>query len=376
MSSTAPAETRVGLSASREVVRAGLWGRLGRWIRWPAAGAPWLLVGLLAWTHRPYWLDLASHFLLHAGVMCLLAGAALLIARCRIVGTSCLLAGLAVAAGWRMSASAPSGVDATNRPRPSVRIVFFNAHEEVSRHDNDAFAWIRDQNPDAIVIIEPPWALLEDYPFLRRDFPHVVEPQPGMLWSILLLSRWPAQVEPLAPYADEIKFSFVARRSLLVSHPAGERFILTAMHPPSPRTPATWRRSIGEVGRDGGIIRQWAERSALPIVVVGDFNSTPVGRVHRTFARASRLRGWSPWVGGGTWPARMPPWLSLPIDRAWTGYGAAVRTMKVGPCFRSDHRPVVVDIVLRDGKGSGDSSAPEQTPFDPSPIESPGGSTR
>lgn len=376
MPPSAPADSRSDPRPARGGACAGQPGRFGRFIRWPSAALPWLLVALLAWTHRPYALDLASHFLLHAGVMCLLAGAALLIARCRFVGSSCLLAGLAVAVGWRLSASAPGGVDAMNRPRPSVRIVFFNAHEEVSRHDNDAFAWIRDQNPDAIVIIEPPWALLDDYPFLRREYPYIVEPQPGMLWSILLLSRWPAKVEPLAPYADEIKFSFVARRSLLVSHPAGERFILTAMHPPSPRTPATWRRSLNEVERDGEMIRRWLDRAGLPIILVGDFNSSPVGRVHRIFARVGGLEGWSPWFRAGTWPASITPWLALPIDRAWTGGGASIRSMRIGPRFRSDHRPVVVDAVLVERTRPPSHGTPVQTPAGSVPIESPAASTR
>lgn len=305
---------------------------------------PWSLVGILVWSERPYPLDLASHFLLHAAAVIVLLGAILLLFRRRIAGLNLLLVAVAITIGWRLSMSVPAGGVGDD---PSIiRLVLFNAQEESSRHDNAAFGWIRDQRPDVIVLIEPPWGLLNDYPDLRRDYPYVVEPRAGLMWSVILLSRFPATVEPLVPYSEEIKFSFVARRSLLVRPPAAAPFLLTAMHPPSPRTRETWRLSLEGTELNARLLGDWGKASPYPIIVAGDFNSTPVGRVHRLFERLSGLTGWTPMVNAGTWPASMPRWLSIPIDRVWTGGGAIVRSVRIGPGFRSDHRPVAAEIVL------------------------------
>lgn len=328
--------------------------------------APWSLVGLLVWSDRPYVPDLLSHFLLHAAAGCLMVGALLTAFRRWRSGMNLFLVGVVIAAGWRLSAPAPSG-----GPAPAgrvIRLVEYNGRGESSRHDNEAMKWARDQNADLVVLIEPAFGLLDDYPFLRQEYPYLVEPSAGLMWEVIVLSRFPAEVRAIAEYSEENKFSFAARRSLVVRPPGVEPFLLTAMHPPSPRTMATWRRSLEGVVLTGGILRAWREQTGMEVIVAGDFNSTPVGRLHRLFARESGLRGWSPMVGGGTWPASLPPWLSIPIDRVWTSDGITVRSMLVGPQFRSDHRPIVCEIVM--------PSQPEQTPSNSTKGEPLGGLAR
>lgn len=318
--------------------------------------APWSLVALLAWSDRPYWTDLASHFLLHAAAACVVVGATLAAIRRWRSGLNLLLVSAVLAGGWRLSASAPGGEAGAGR---TLRLVEYNARGEWSRHDNEAMRWLRDQRADLIVLIEPPFGLLNDYPFLRREFPYSVEPSAGLMWEVIVLSRFPAEVRAIAEYSEENKFSFAARRSLVVRPPGVAPFLLTAMHPLSPRTKETWRASIDGVRLNGRIIRDWSEKSGMDVVVGGDFNSTPVGRLHRLFARESGLLGWSRFSGGGTWPARLPAWFSLPIDRVWTSEGVGVRSMTVGPRFRSDHRPIVCDLVM---PAASEGGIPEQAP--------------
>lgn len=321
---------------------------------------PWSLVVLLWWSERPYWLDVASHFLLHAAVVCAAIGAVLAAARRWRFGMNLLAVSVTTAIGWRLSLSVPDARAAGPGERV-VRLLEYNARGEHSRHDNDAVAWIRDQNADVIVLIEPPWGFLSDYPFLKEAYSYRVEPEAGLMWEVIVLSRFPAEVRAIAAYSEETKFSFAARRSVIVRAPGCEPFLLSAMHPPSPRTRETWRRGIDTTELNGRIIGDWRRSSGMEAVIAGDFNSSPAGRYHRAFARTSGLIGWSPMFGGGTWPASLPRWFSVPIDRVWTSAGIRVRAITIGPRFRSDHRGVVAELMIPAG--------PERNPSPASPSE-------
>jgi endonuclease/exonuclease/phosphatase (EEP) superfamily protein YafD len=338
-----------------------------RFARAAVFALPWTLVALLCWSERPYWLDLASHFLLHAAVACLVIGALMAAVRWRWFGLNFLAVGIAVALGWRLSMSVPDARAAGPDERV-VRLLEYNARGEHSRHDNDAVAWIRDQNADLIVLIEPPWGLLSDYPFLKEAYPYRVEPEAGLMWEVIVLSRHPAEIRAIAEYSEKTKFSFAARRSLIVRVPGCEPFLLSAMHPPSPRTRETWRRGIDTIELNGKIIEAWRRASAMEVVIAGDFNSSPVGRYHRLFRSTSGLTGWSPMFAAGTWPALLPRWLSVPIDRVWTSAGVRVRSITIGPRFRSDHRGVVAELIVPAG--------PERTPSPSGPDEPAGTDAR
>jgi endonuclease/exonuclease/phosphatase (EEP) superfamily protein YafD len=307
-----------------------------------AATLPWSLAALAAWTDRPYALDLASHFVPQAAWATAATLGLLLLALRRWVGAASVLAAAAVAVLlWRGPARAPAGADGV-----PLRLVIYNAREGASTHDNDLIRWIVDQKPDIVVLIEAPWGLLADYPFLRREFPSIVEPQAGMMWNVVVLCRLPATFEGIGTVTDETRFSFAARRSLRVRVEGAGEVLLSAMHPPSPRTRESWAASLRGVEINGRLFREWRERTGLPVIVAGDFNSTPGGRSHRAFRASSGLTPWAPRLGGGTWPARLPAWLGIQIDQVWTSQDVRVESIRVGPRFRSDHRPVVADLRL------------------------------
>lgn len=321
--------------------------------------AAWIIVLLipivLAWsTDRPYWLDLASHFLTVAAAGLGAIGLVLAALRRWPSAALTLAAAIAIPLICRSEATTPRASDAVPAGFVRLKVVHYNAYGEHSRNDNEFIAWLRDQDADLIALIDPPWGWRRDYPYLTREYPSFVEPQRGLEWPIVLMSRLPAEVHPLVEYSEQVVFSFVGRRSLLVHIGEGDArgaFLFTAMHPPSPRTPRSWGNSLDVVERDGPILRAWLARSGLPVIMPGDFNSTVQGRVHRTLARRSGMSGWSQRWNAGTWPSSMPTWLSLPIDRVFTGGGAVVRSITVGPRFRSDHRPIVILVDVPVVKG-------------------------
>jgi len=333
--STTSVDARGSLRGVRRVV--------GLMYRAAAVGACFLVVVLFS-ENRPYLLDLLSHFLPLAGVVLVVVGVIGVMTRQRIAAISFVLCGLVLLMGSRLWVQRPIGAGAAAEGYVRLKLVHYNAYGEKSRHDNEFNAWLRDQDADLVVIVDSVWGYVHDQPWLKEKYPAIVQPSAGLEWPVLLMSRHPAEIKALVPYSEETKFSFVARRNLLITLEEGSKLLLTAQHPPSPRKAKFVAMAVKNVKLDGALLREWLAREQIPVIVAGDFNSSPTGTVHRAFRRASGLTGWSPLILSGTWPAALPSWLGVPIDRVCTGGGVQVRSVAVGPRFRSDHRPLVVEL--------------------------------
>lgn len=257
-----------------------------------------------------------------------------------------LAAGLALGGACAWHFNAPTGTGHNTTGGVKLKIVHYNAFGAISRYDNAFLEWLRKEDPDLVCIVDTPWNWHITSPWLAERYPYRVVPRMGLAWPNLLLSKYPAQASELVPYSEALKFSFIARTSLIVEVSGVEPFVFTAFHPQSPRTPRTWVKSMLSAAQAGGVLRQWREEHEGSVIVCADTNSAPMGRLHGSFARASGLQSWSKLIGGGTWPASVPRWLSIPLDRIWTSDGVEVQSMVIGPRFASDHRPIVVEVVL------------------------------
>ncbi|RYD60186.1 MAG: endonuclease/exonuclease/phosphatase family protein [Verrucomicrobiaceae bacterium] len=95
---------------------------------------------------------------------------------------------------------------------------------------------------------------------------------------------------------------------------------------------------------------QWlAKRSSevrfagLPVVVLGDFNSTPWAVAFRQFVRESQLVDTSRGIMlGATWNVLLPH--RLLIDHAFISPELHLVRRQVGPAVGSDHRPLILDL--------------------------------
>lgn len=324
---------------------------LGRVLGWTARMALrlfwWGFVIAVAWRTRPWELDLAAHFAPHAAALGLgLALSLLPWRRTRRLGLEGLVAALALWAivirdhtvNWRWSEEPPSGA--------RLRLVTHNTDAWKSSRDFPFYHWLREQDADIVVIIDPPPNIDGEANWLLDEYPHRHAPQPGFKWAIKIYSRFPMEITPLATPGPEVMFSFAAHRARTVTLPDGSRFLLSAMHPVSPRERASIGRAEATVRLDGRLIRQWHEATGQPAILAGDFNSTPTGRVFQTLASASGMKTYSSILRRGTWPRWAPTWLGVPIDRVWVTPGASIDRAEVGPAFASGHRPVVVDLTL------------------------------
>ncbi len=319
-----------------------------RLVRRASLSLPWAPLMILLWPGRVYSFDILSHFSMHIAAMIVCCAIGLCLARRKIGCANCALAAIVILVVCRWWTIAPARAAAPARGEAQFKVVHYNAYAHASRHDTQFAEWLRDQDPDIVVIVDAPWRYVDAQPWLAERYPYWVEPGPAFQWPMIILSKHPllpaSEVFEFPNYDASASKSFTAQRAPVVAVPGAGHFLISALHPPSPRTSKSWRSSLAIARREAAMIRAWREGTELGALVTGDFNSTPTGRVHRIFALESGLQGWSQMFGGGTWPSSRSPWLSLPIDRIWTNRGMVVRSLEVGPMFASDHRPLVAVI--------------------------------
>jgi endonuclease/exonuclease/phosphatase (EEP) superfamily protein YafD len=123
----------------------------------------------------------------------------------------------------------------------------------------------------------------------------------------------------------------------------GKHVVVVAEHPPAPYRAESWRRRNKEFLR----LVQDVGASSLPVVLAGDFNSTPWSWYFQRFVADAGLHDSE--TGQGlqpTWSAYMPLPL-VPIDHCL--YTDQFTTIKreIGPDIGSDHLPLLVELGLR-----------------------------
>ncbi|MEC9373377.1 MAG: endonuclease/exonuclease/phosphatase family protein [Planctomycetota bacterium] len=292
--------------------------------------------------------------------MVLGAALALLRRRSGLEGIAAGLLTLLIAAWLYRGGAAPHPPDGPSRV---LTLAVYNAKGEDSRGDQSLDVWLRGVDADIVCLIDSPWGFASSEDWIRARYPHSVEPEMGMWWPTVILSKHPLQAAPLSE-ADEDTFSFAARRSVLIAPDGLEPFLLTAMHPLSPRTAETWRESLVKTRREATLIRAGRERLGVEAIAAGDFNSTPAGRLHRLFHRTSGLRTRGSVFGDGTWPAWASPTVALPIDRVWASGGIGLGPVQVGPQMQSDHRPILVELRLREAPQANSAPGPDDADSD------------
>jgi endonuclease/exonuclease/phosphatase (EEP) superfamily protein YafD len=201
------------------------------------------------------------------------------------------------------------------------------------RWSNDTYARLLDlidkANPDAVVVVEltPAWRhglapLDARYPY-RRLAPH------RDAYGVGLWSRYP--FERSAEAALESATAVDAR----LETPAG-LVRLVGVHLRSPTT----RAQAAERNRQyRELTRLTTSNDIEPLVIVGDFNTTPYSPVFSDWLAASQLSD----VHAGldiTWPTYLPV-LGIPIDHCVVNAKIEAASFRRLPAFGSDHYPIL-----------------------------------
>lgn len=201
------------------------------------------------------------------------------------------------------------------------------------------------RKPDIVSVVEVSDGviarILADEELLQK-YPHRVLPRPGLEWPQVVLSRHPMQALPppdMRP-GTRMQSLFSSHRSSIVSLPIGD-VIFSTEHVPSPRSSASWNMGNEQIVALGHLVRDHYRTYKLPILITGDFNSSPAGYRDSLMRKETALlpdpESFPP---AGTWPSGLPAFMRLPLDRAWASNELAFAPPVVMGDVGSDHRPI------------------------------------
>jgi len=95
-----------------------------------------------------------------------------------------------------------------------------------------------------------------------------------------------------------------------------------------------------------GLLAKYLNSLPHDLILMGDFNSVPWGRVQRAFRDKTGLDNQAGW--DFSWPSFLPWPLRLPIDHVLARGHLVVTDFAAAPRTESDHFPVVAEIGWRD----------------------------
>lgn len=201
------------------------------------------------------------------------------------------------------------------------------------------------RKPDMVSVVEVSDGVIERIladERLLQEYPHRVLPRPGLEWTQVVLSRHPMKPLPSPEIKPGTRMQslFSSHRSNIVSLPIGD-VIFSTEHVPSPRNSASWTMGNDQIVALGHLVRDHYSAYELPVLVTGDFNSSPSGYRDGLMRRATGLRpDPESFFPPGTWPSVLPAFLRLPLDRAWASEELAFAPPVVLGDVGSDHRPI------------------------------------
>lgn len=232
-----------------------------------------------------------------------------------------------------------------------VRVLIYNARTG-SGAVREKDELIAGADADVVAVLEPPIDVVSAY--LRGEVLAGTRTgwKPAGAWSgcPILASRWEVEDHggERGARLREIRRGLWDHfyRLEIVQTPAGDVAVIL-MHARSPRRPSRWREGLEQLLLAADLVREVGKVTGLPVVVAGDFNSTPVGVRARAFARRAGLVRAKPAMRwSGTYPAWMPGGTALAIDDVYATPGVRVASWDVVGSAGSDHRGVVVGLEL------------------------------
>jgi endonuclease/exonuclease/phosphatase (EEP) superfamily protein YafD len=303
------------------------------------AAAGLTLITLFAFAARLWWaFDLFSHFRLQYVVAALVLSVAALAVRA--YPSAAVLAVVALVHGWAIKDLWWGGA-ANAAPGGGVplRVASLNVLA-MNRTPDAVLEFVRAADADLVVLIDARhdyWdrilsALGELYPYRA---PQAWRARP----PLILFSRHPIVDQDVVRPPG-------GRRPYLVAAVAvgGATVMVAGVHPssPSPTEPVGTRRRNRELDHIAAV----AGAAERPVIVAGDFNSTPWSPHFRDFLAAAGLRNAADGHGYiGTWPTWFWPAL-IPIDHVLLKGPLVATAVRRGPAIGSDHFPIVADLRL------------------------------
>ncbi len=289
------------------------------------------LVALAAEWWWPF--DLLTHFRVHYIWILTPLAIALLIARrylVALIAGGCLL--------WNLALVVPDYFGPTPSAEGSVDIRLMTVNVCTSNRDYERFlAMIRAADPDVILLMEIDDDWLTALDQLRDDYPHSEIAPRADNFGIALLSKLPMETHRVR-YVGSAGLPSIESR-LLVGDTV---FNFFGTHPLPPVNADNYSLRNEQLAATADLVA----RMEGPKIVAGDFNVTPWSPFFGRMLTRSGLRDSRRGFGvQATWPSHWGIG-GIPIDHVLVSDDVAVKDRRVGPAFGSDHRAVIVDLIV------------------------------
>lgn len=287
------------------------------------------LVGLAG--GRSWVFDLCSHFQAqYAGFQLLCVGVLVVLWRFRLALVPLVLMGVPLAQLAPYYRPVP---EAASPGGQAIKVLTFNVLSSNPRH-REVLEWVRAADPDVAFFpeITPEWlASLEP---LAESMPHrVARPQEDN-FGFAFFSKHPIVTREMIP--SKLVPAPLLRVVLDVQ---GNYVLFLGLHPLPPMA------RVYAADRDLVLARaaELARTHQGPVVVAGDFNTTPWSAGMRPLAAAGLRDARLGWGFSATWRRNLPPF-AVPIDQVWVNARMGVARILTGPALGSDHHAVTAEL--------------------------------
>ncbi len=291
----------------------------------------------ISWLHPA--IELATHFSMHALVTAILSMPVLVAFRRKrlafwLAMATCYLALLTKP--WSLlPVSRANSVAHTAYPH-SIDVLCWNVLS-VNQSFGEIEQVVRDVDPDVLILIEVRPGLMENLPYITKNYP-----------DALTFPSWGGEGIGIFSRIDDIEFAredfSLSRQPAIIAkipnHDSGAYVQLVALHTLSP---IPVHRTLAR-NRQFASFLAWSEAQHAPICVCGDFNTTPWTGPFEQLVR-SGFRDSRGGVGNcASWPASAGMF-GIPIDHALTRGDCAISERRVLPNGAgSDHRPIAFKL--------------------------------
>jgi endonuclease/exonuclease/phosphatase (EEP) superfamily protein YafD len=304
------------------------------------AAAGLALVTVFALAARLWWaFDLFSHFRLQYAILAALLCVGALALRAYPIAA--VLAVVALVHGWAIKDLWLGGSAAAAPEVEPLRVASANVLHS-NPEPKKVLDFVHASDADVVLLVEAQgrrW--LDVLAAVGADYPHRAPEgwQDGA--PVILFSRHPIVWKSVIGSPE-------GRRPYLAADLAlGERTLtVVGVHPssPSPKDPSDTRQRNLQLGYLADLL----EGTRGPVVVAGDFNTTPWSPFFQDLVATAGLRNAANGHGYiGTWPTWFWP-AQIPIDHILVKGPIAVASMGRSSRTGSDHYPVVADLRLID----------------------------
>ena len=308
-------------------------------------GAMLCATTLFGFAGRHSWLlDLFSHFRVQYLVLLTLSGIVLLAARHH--KTAALFLAFALINLIEIS---PLYLQAHKTPPANamtMRIAFINVNTRLGDAARVS-AFIREANPDLLVLEETSSKWLQDLAWLRSPYPHSLTEPRDDNFGIAVFSKLPFARSEVVYLLENGVPTIIAE----VTTKSGELHIL-ATHPPPPVNREYARLRNAQLEQ----LPRYVD-ATKPTLLIGDLNTTPWNHHFSKLLQQTGLLDSARGFGvQPSWPNNNP-FLRIPLDHVLHSPDIFVLQRTIGPDVKSDHFPVIVDLALPRRAPAADSSS-------------------